>query len=69
MSQKFYYSLGLTGYEPWAVPNDDEHLMVLYVGTQREQIARKHKIQYTSGGRAFVRTYGRRIYLDEALRA
>ena len=65
---KYYYSLGLVGYELWSVSNDDEHLMVLYVGTQREQFARKHKIQYTPGGRAFVRPHGRRIYLDEALR-
>lgn len=60
-----YYSLGLTGYEIGI--KDDETALVLYVGTQREQIAKPYKIQYGTSGRAFVRPYGRRIYLDECL--
>lgn len=67
MRQNYYYSMGLVGYEMWSIPNDSEHLMVLYVGTQPEQIARKYKIQTTPGGRMFVRPNGRRIYLDETL--
>lgn len=61
-----YYSLGLTGYE--ITVKDQEMASVLFVGTQREQIAKDHKIQYLPSGRAFVRTYGRRIYLDECMR-
>jgi hypothetical protein len=61
-----YYSLGLAGYE--VTVRDEETASVLFVGTQREQIAHDHKIQYSPSGRAFVRTYGRRIYLDQCLR-
>ena len=60
-----YYSLGLTGYEI-TIKNQDT-ASVLFVGTQREQIARDHKIQIAPSGRAFVRTRGRRIYLDECM--
>ena len=68
MGNTYYYSLGITGYELWKDPNDSDRLMVLYIGTQREQLAKSYKTQYTPGGRAFVRVgSGRRIYLDEAL--
>lgn len=68
MENKYYYSLGLVGYEMWAIPHDSDHLMVQYVGTQREYPARKYKIQATPSGRMFVRPDGRRIYLDETIR-
>ena len=65
-----YYSLGLTGYEVWDDPDAaGERMMVLFVGTQREQRARSYKIQTTAGGRAFVRPNGRRVYLDECIRS
>lgn len=65
---KGYYSLGLTGYELWQDPQDMDRMMVLFVGTQREQKARSYRIQQTHAGRMFVRPNGRRIYLDEVMR-
>ncbi len=63
----YFYSLGITGYELWSDPNFPGHLMVLYVGTQREQIGRRYKVRQTKGGRQFVQPNGRRIYLDQCL--
>lgn len=69
---KAYYSLGLTGYELWVNDDDlrDDTIHVLYVGSQREQIARRYKIQFRNKVhvRQFVRVHGRRIYLDECVR-
>ncbi len=65
---KGFYSLGLVGYELWTDPNDCDRMMVLYVGTQREQVARSYKVQMTPKGRPYVRPHGRRIYLDLVLR-
>lgn len=62
-----YYSLGLCGYEIWDSDNDSDKLNCLFVGTNREQIAREYKIQYMPNGRPFIRPNGRRIYLDEVL--
>lgn len=59
------YSLGITGYELWTDPDNTDRLMVLHVGTQREQIAKSYKVCRTRNGRQFVRPYGRRIYLDQ----
>lgn len=64
---KYYYSLGLAGYEIWPVEGDSDHLMAQFVGTDKHYPARKYKIQETPGGRAFIRPDNRRIYLDEAL--
>ncbi|ALP92500.1 hypothetical protein [Intestinimonas butyriciproducens] len=50
MGNTYYYSLDITGYELWSDPNDSDRLMVLYVGTQREQIAKSYKIQHTPSG-------------------
>ncbi len=61
------YSLGITGYELWSDPDNSDRLMVLFVGTQREQIAKSYKVLQTRSGRQFVRPYGRRIYLDQCL--
>lgn len=61
------YSLGITGYELWNDPANPDRLMVLSVGTQREQIAKSYKVCQTRSGRQFVRPYGRRIYLDQCL--
>ncbi len=61
------YSLGITGYELWSDPDAPDHLMVLYVGTQREQTAKSYKVRQTRNGRQFVQPYGRRIYLDQCL--
>jgi len=61
------YSLGITGYELWSDPDIPDHLMVLYVGTQREQTAKSYKVRQTRNGRQFVQPYGRRIYLDQCL--
>lgn len=71
MADKYYYSLGLAGYEIRPIPDGNDHLLVrfLVVGEETERKARKYKIQYTPGGRAFIRTDGRRVYLDEAFRA
>ncbi len=63
----YFYSLGITGYELWGDPNFPGHLMVLYVGTQREQIGKRYKVRQTKGGRQFVQPNGRRIYLDQCL--
>lgn len=69
---KYYYSLGLTGYELWVDDDDvrDNTIHVLFVGTQREHVARRYKIQSRNkvNVRQFVRVYGRRIYLDECMR-
>lgn len=69
---KVYYSLGLTGYELWVDDDDlrDDTIHVLFVGTQREQVARRYKLQNRNirHPRSFVRVYGRRIYLDECMR-
>lgn len=69
---KAYYSLGLTGYELWVDDDDlrDDTIHVLFVGAQREQVARRYKLQNRniSHPRSFVRVYGRRIYLDECMR-
>lgn len=59
------YSLGITGYELWNDPDNPDRLMVLFAGTQREQIAQSYKVLQTKSGRQFVRPYGRRIYLDQ----
>lgn len=68
---KYYYSLGLAGYELWVDDDDlrDDTIHVLFVGTQREQVARRYKLQNrnTRHPRSFVRVYGRRIYLDECM--
>lgn len=72
MSRYYSYSLGITGYDLWV--NDDDlregKIHVLYVGTQREQIAKRYKIQQRNkkNPREFVRVCGRRIYLDECVR-
>ena len=67
MTKSFYYPTGngITGYNVWRYRDDADHVMVLYVGTQREQLAHKYKVQHTPGGRPFVRPNGRRIYIDE----
>ena len=65
---KAFYSLGITGYELWSELDNPDRLMVLYVGTQREQIARSYKIRRTKSGRSFVQPNGRRIYLDQCLK-
>lgn len=69
---KAYYSLGLAGYELWVDDDDlrDDTIHVLFVGTQREQVARRYKLQNRNirHPRSFVRVYGRRIYLDECMR-
>lgn len=65
---KYYYSMGLVGYEIWPIDGDNEHLMAQFVGTKAEYPARKYHVQVTPGGRAFIRPDNRRIYLDEALR-
>lgn len=63
----YFYSLGITGYELWSSPSEPGHLMVLYVGTRRKQIAKHYKVRQTKGGRKFVQPNGRRIYLDQCL--
>ena len=72
-----YYSMGLCGYELWVNDDDllDDTMHVLFVGTNREQKARRYKIQVrnkdglaNTGHRQFVRPHGRRIYLDECIR-
>lgn len=65
---KGYYSLGLCGYEIWTDESDPDYMMVLFVGLEREQIARRYKICETPSGRLFVRPNGRRIYLDLVMR-
>lgn len=63
------YSLGITGYELWVDDQDlqEDTMSVLYVGSNREQISKRYKIQHRNKKRVrqFVRPYGRRIYLDE----
>lgn len=61
------YSLGITGYELWNCPDAPGYLMVLYVGGQKEQIARRYKVHRTASGRQFVQPHGRRIYLDQCV--
>lgn len=63
----FTYSLGITGYELWSDPDNPDRLMVLFVGTQREQIAKSYKVLQTRSGCQFIRPYGRCIYLDQCL--
>lgn len=72
MNKTCYYPVypsGITGYEVWLCKDNTDYANVLYVGTQREQIAHRHKIQRTPSGRPFIRTsaagYRRRIYVDE----
>lgn len=67
MAKSYYYPLGsgITGYDIWRCSDDADYAMVLYVGTQRELIAHKYKVQHTPGGRPYVRPNGRRIYIDE----
>lgn len=61
------YSLGITGYELWNAPDTPGHLMVLFVGAQQEQIAKRYKVRQTASGRQFVRPNRRRIYLDQCV--
>ena len=68
MENKGYYSMGLCGYEMWLDPDDNDRMMVQFVGTDNEHKPRSYKIQETMSGRMFVRPDGRRIYLDEVLR-
>ena len=72
MYSKYYYSMGQVGYNLWVDDDDlrDDTIHVLFVGTQREQVARRYKLQNrnTRHPRSFVRVYGRRIYLDECMR-
>lgn len=68
---KGYYSMGLCGYELWVDEDDlrDDTMHVLFVGTDREQKAKRYKIQFTPNGkRQFVRPNRRRIYLDDCIR-
>ncbi len=71
MADKYYYSLGLAGYEIRPIPDDNDHLLArfLVMGEETEHKTRKYKIQYTPGGRAFIRPDRRRVYLDKAYRA
>jgi hypothetical protein len=66
-----FYSMGLVGYEIHKIENEagEEYVTWLYVGTQREQRARKSKVQYTAKGRAFFIAHGKRIHLDECMRS
>ena len=62
---KAYYSLGLTGYELWVNDQDlqEDKSHGLFIGTQREQKARRYKTQFRNKVhvRQFVRVYGRRM--------
>lgn len=66
-NMKGYYSLGLAGYEVDII--DKDHIRWLFVGTDREQIAHRARIYYTTGGRPYFNANGRRIHLDQCLRA
>lgn len=46
---------------------DDYAVACFNFGTGRQQI-RKHKIQYTPAGRAYIRKQGIRYYFDEIMR-
>jgi hypothetical protein len=62
-----YYSIGICGYEVRI--NDDESVLWVWVGSNREQIAHKAKIYYTARGRAyFIVPRHRRIHLDQCIR-
>lgn len=65
---KVFYSLGLTGYEA-SINNDGKSVTWIYVGSNREQLTHRVKINYTKGGRAYFNVPGRRIHLDLCLRA
>lgn len=69
---KAYYSMGQVGYELWINDDDlrDDTMHVLFVGTDKEQVARRYKIQFRNKVhvRQFVRVLGRSIYLDECMR-
>ena len=67
MERKGYYSMGLAGYEIWSDPENSDKLMARFVGTEKEHKARSYTVQYTTGGRPYIRPDGRRIYLDDVL--
>ena len=67
MSTWGYYSLGISGYE-MKIDDDGEHVIWIYVGSNREQLTHRTKIYYTSKGRSYFIANGRRIYLDECIR-
>lgn len=69
MTDIAYHSMGLVGYEIWPDHKRNASLMCRFVDTEREHPARSYRIQITQSGRAFIRPNGRRVYLDEIVRA
>ena len=59
--------MGLCGWKIWDDPQDSDRMMAQFQGTEKKENARSYKIQFTASGRAFIRPYGRRIYMDEVL--
>lgn len=46
--------------------NDDEVVACFNFGTGRQQI-RRHKIQYSTSGRCYIRKQGTRYYFDQMM--
>lgn len=64
---KGYYPFGLCGYEITIDPENNDFVFAKFVGIEKENHQRRYKIQFTKKGRAFIRPYKHRIYLDEVL--
>ncbi len=58
------YSVGLVGYQFFET-DDPERYQLRWTGDGE---TRTYKVQWTPGGRPYVRPRGSRIYLDEVMR-
>lgn len=63
-----YYSMGLSGLAITLEPNG-ENVQYELVGTDNNSCVHRSKIYYTANGRAFFMAFGKRVHLDECLRA
>lgn len=72
MPEKFYFSLGVVGYEIWSEDTSGDFLCWRYVdGTSGAvETGKPHiaKVQYTNAGRAYINVRSRRVYLDQCIR-
>lgn len=59
------YAEGLAGWEVRTPDDGTDRLAARWTGDSSPE--RLYRIQHTPGGRAFIRPFGRRIWLDQIL--
>lgn len=52
----------------WPIPGDDGELITAWCNGDKTSDYRRHRINYTNNGRAYIWTGHRRLYLDTVMR-